>query len=109
METGALAAAERNGFEVTSGNPTPPWKSRKNRLAECVKSIASEQGRELTERVIHGGLECSYFSVKNPSLEIVSVGTTNLDIHSPKERLYLPSVEPTVKLIMETLKRGVIE
>ena len=109
MEKIALAAAERSNFEVKVGDITPPWKSGKNRLAECMKSIAHEQGRELTERVIHGGLECSYFSVKNPSLEIVSIGTTNLDIHSPKERLLLSSVEPTVKLIVETLRRGVSE
>ena len=109
MEKIALTAAERNNFEVKMGEATPPWKSGKNRLAECMKSIARQQGRELTERVIHGGLECSYFSVKNPSLEIVSIGTTNLDIHSPKERLLLSSVEPTVKLIAETLRRGVSE
>ena len=109
MEKIALTAAERSNFEMKMGEATPPWKSGKNRLAECVKSIAREQGRELTERVIHGGLECSYFSVKSPSLEIVSIGTTNLDIHSPKERLLLSSVEPTVKLIVETLRRGVSE
>ena len=108
METSARAAAEQSGFTATFGDTTPPWKSERNRLAECMHSIAREQGRELTERVIHGGLECSYFSVKNPSLEIVSIGTTNLDIHSPKERLLLSSVEPTVRLIQETLRRGVI-
>ena len=109
METIAHTAAEKSGFQADAGDPTPPWDSEKNYLAECMKSIAREQGRELTERVIHGGLECSYFSVKNPSLEIVSVGTTNLDIHSPKERLLLSSVEPTVKLIQETLRQGVSE
>ena len=109
MEKIARTAAERSNFEMKMGEATPPWKSEKNRLAECMKSIAREQGRELTERVIHGGLECSYFSVKSPSLEIVSIGTTNLDIHSPKERLLLSSVEPTVRLIVETLRRGVSE
>ena len=108
MQNSARTAAESSGFTATFGDTTPPWKSECNRLAECMKSIAHEQGRDLTERVIHGGLECSYFSVKNPSLEIVSIGTTNLDIHSPKERLVLSSVEPFVRLIQETLKRGVI-
>ena len=86
------------------GEMSPAWESVKFDLAERMISIAKGQGRELKKRIIHGGLECSYFSAKNPELEIVSIGTTNLDIHSPKECLLLSSVEPTVRLVMETLR-----
>ena len=109
MKSSAIKAAEESGFKIDIGHITPPWKSENNDLADRMKAIAHEQGRELTKRVIHGGLECSYFSVKNPSLEIVSIGTTNLDIHSPKEKLLLSSVEPTVQLILETLRRGAVK
>jgi dipeptidase D len=36
---------------------------------------------------------------------MVSIGVTTMDIHSPKERLELATVEPQVNLILETLKR----
>ena len=67
--------------------------------------VAKAQNYTRKLRVIHGGLECSHFIEKAPHLQIVSIGTTNLDIHSPKERLLLSSVEPTVTLLIGTLER----
>ncbi|MBR1728978.1 MAG: beta-Ala-His dipeptidase [Selenomonadaceae bacterium] len=103
MSEVAKSAAKVSNYEINFGETSPAWKSEKFDLAEKMIEIASQQGRQIKQRVIHGGLECSYFSAKNPNLEIVSIGTTNLDIHSPKERLLLSSVEPTVNLVMETL------
>lgn len=95
-----------SGFdEIKMSGYSNPWPFEDNKLARVMLEVAREQGRTLEQRVIHGGLECSHFIVKNGALQIVSVGTTNLDIHSPKERLELASVEPTVKLIMGTLER----
>ena len=54
---------------------------------------------------IHAGLECGWHFRKNPQLDMVSIGVTTTDIHSPKERLELATVEPQVKLILETLKK----
>ena len=106
MKKFALEAAQKSEFEAVANKPSPAWKSNKNSLATYMKKIAHQQGREMTQHVIHGGLECSYFSEKNPNLEIVSIGTTNLDIHSPKERLLLSSIEPTVQLVAATLKEA---
>ena len=55
----------------------------------------------MTIKTIHAGLECSYFHEKNPSLDIISIGTTNEHIHSPRERLKLSTVPVQVKLIEE--------
>ncbi len=54
---------------------------------------------------IHAGLESSYFLQKNPALDVVSIGTTNENIHSPQERLHLKTVAPQVNLIVETLSK----
>ena len=99
----AAEAARRSGYDINIHAPSPAWHSESNSLSQLMTDIGLKQGRQLTERIIHGGLECSFFSQKNPTLTIVSIGTTNIDIHSPKERLLLSSVEPTVNLLMETL------
>ena len=52
---------------------------------------------------IHAGLECGWHFRKNPQLDMVSIGVTTIDIHSPKERLLLETVKPQVDLIVETL------
>ena len=101
----AKMAAEKSSYILTCGEATPPWESKEpNHLAVLMLEAAQSQGRQLKQRVIHGGLECSYFIQKNPNLDIVSVGTTNIDIHSPKEKLLLSSVEPTVNLIMKAIQ-----
>ncbi|MBR1398027.1 MAG: beta-Ala-His dipeptidase [Selenomonadaceae bacterium] len=99
----AAEAARRSGYDINIHKPSPAWHSESNSLSQLMTDIGLKQGRQLTERIIHGGLECSFFSQKNPELTIISIGTTNIDIHSPKERLLLSSVEPTVNLLMETL------
>ena len=80
------------------------WKASNSNLLEIMLKVAKKQKRRVITKVIHGGLECSHFIEKNPNLEIVSVGTSNLNIHSPNEKLLLSSVESTVNLIAGTLK-----
>lgn len=104
MEKIALEASQAGGFNIDFGEASPAWKSEKDHLLKCALEVARKQGRELEVKVIHGGLECSHIMEKNPKLEIISLGTTNLDIHSPKERLLLSSVEPTVTLILGILR-----
>ena len=54
---------------------------------------------------IHAGLECSWHSAKNPALDMVSIGVTTRDIHSPKESVEIAAIVPEAYLIMETLYR----
>ena len=65
----------------------------------------AQNGKAMKVETIHAGLECGWHFLRNPKLDMVSIGVTTIDIHSPKERLELATVEPQVKLIMETLKR----
>ena len=54
---------------------------------------------------IHAGLECGWHFRKNPQLDMVSIGVTTKDIHSPKEHLVLATVKPQVDLIVEPLHK----
>ena len=98
--------AEMTDFEVKFSEPSPVWTENKNsRLANLMNEVFKRQnGQEMKIKTIHAGLECSFFFDKNPALDIVSIGTTNEHIHSPRERLKLSTVEPQVRLILETLK-----
>ena len=89
------------------GTPFPAWPERPgSRLAKLVTDVfRDQQKKEMRVATIHAGLECSFIAKKNPEIDIVSIGVTTLDIHSPRERLVLATVAPQVRLIAETLRR----
>ena len=49
-------------------------------------------GKEPKVLGIHAGLECGLFSEKYPGLDMVSFGPTLRGVHSPDERLLIPTV-----------------
>ncbi len=51
--------------------------------------------------VIHAGLECGILSAKMPGLDIISVGPDMKNIHTPRERLSIGSVDRTFRLLCE--------
>ena len=103
----ARQMAELTGFTAHIGTQSPGWKENKDsRLAKIMTEVFEAQnGKAMKVETIHAGLECGWHFLKNPQLDMVSIGVTTIDIHSPKERLELATVEPQVKLIMETLKK----
>ena len=50
-------------------------------------------GQEARIRVIHAGLECGMFVDKIPDLDIISIGATQLEIHTVNEKLSVPSMQ----------------
>ena len=72
--------------------------------------IASESYRELYGKeplilAIHAGLECGLFSEKYPQLDMISVGPTLRGVHSPEERLHIPSVKVVWDHLLDILKK----
>ena len=94
---------EFDGAEVLEAQNL--WKENKDsRLAKLMTGIFKEQnGLDMKVETIHAGLECGWHFLKNPKLDMVSIGVTTKDIHSPNEKLLLDTVEPQVHLILETL------
>ena len=103
----AREIAELTGFTAIVGTKSPGWKENKDsRLAKIVAETFEEQnGKPMKVETIHAGLECGWHFGKNPKLDMVSIGVTTQDIHSPNEKLVLATVEPQVKLIEETLHK----
>lgn len=83
------------GADTEVGEGYPGWKP--NADSEIL-SITIEQyrrlfGKEPLVRAIHAGLECGLFMEKYPHLDMISFGPTLRGVHSPDERLLIPSVD----------------
>lgn len=93
------------GFSFYPGELDPAWTENKDSwLAKIMPEIFEKQnGKPMKVETIHAGLECGYHYEKNPNLDMVSIGVTTEEIHSPRERLVLATVKPQIELIEATL------
>ena len=84
----------------------PAWKMNPNsKLREVAKECYMRLFHtEPTIIGIHAGLECGLFSERYPHLDMLSMGPTMRGVHSPDEKLHIPSVEKVYDLVLEILK-----
>ena len=94
------------GAEVKHSDGYPAWKMRSNsELQKIVKdSYVKLFGKEPIVRGIHAGLECGLFSERYPNLDMVSFGPTLRDVHTPDERLLIPTVQMVWDHLLDILK-----
>lgn len=81
--------------KVVNSEGYPGWKP--NPDSQILK-VAKEEYKKLYDefpevKVIHAGLECGLFLEKYPELDMISVGPTIRNAHSPDEKVNIPSVE----------------
>ena len=100
-------AAQLCTFKSEFATPMPAWTFKPdNKLLKLAEKVFTEQQGHAPEvKTVHVGLETSFFAKKNHALDIISIGTTNENIHSPNERLHLDTVAPHVKFIVGMLER----
>lgn len=58
-----------------------------------VEVFREQYGKEPKIEAIHAGLECGVFAGKLPGLDCVSIGPDLFEIHTPRERLSISSVQ----------------
>ena len=100
------AVFELAGASVNTGEGYPGWKM--NPTSE-IRKIAVDAYQKLFHKepqilAIHAGLECGLFSEKYPSLDMISFGPTLRGVHSPDERLLIPTVQMVWDYLLEILK-----
>ena len=95
-----IAATVRTVFElagaaVSHSEGYPGWKP--NTHSEILEIATASYRRlfntEAKVKAIHAGLECGLFLDKYPTLDMISFGPTLQGVHSPDERMHIPSVE----------------
>lgn len=87
-------------------NQWPAWKpNEKSALLKRSKKVYHLTfGKEPQVQVVHGGLECNVVAVQNPRLDMIAIGPTIENTHSPDERLYIPSVAKLWKFLKALLQ-----
>ena len=82
------------GAEVEVGEGYPGWKpnAKSEILQIAIATYRQLFGKEPKVKAIHAGLECGLFLEKYPHLDMISFGPTMRGVHSPDERLLIPTV-----------------
>ncbi len=100
------AAWQLAGAEVVQNDGYPAWKMNPDSklLQITVDAYKKLFGKAPQVRGIHAGLECGLFSEKYPHIDMVSFGPTLRYVHTPEERLHIPTVQMVWDHLLEVLK-----
>ena len=94
------------GAEVKHSDGYPAWKMRSNSELQriVIDSYKKLFHKDPIVRGIHAGLECGLFSERYPNLDMVSFGPTLRFVHTPEERLHIPTVQMVWDHLLDVLK-----
>ena len=95
------------GFAFEQGEHSPAWAvNPKSRLTPITCQVYKElTGNDMVVEPVHGALECGAFFEKNPHIDMIAIGPSLFDVHTPKERCDLHSVQVTMELMIGVLKK----
>ncbi len=87
----AIAALAGGGCETES--EYPPWTPNPGSalLSRCRRLHRERYHAEPRVSAIHAGIECAIIGGIFPDMDMISVGPTTENAHSPSERLHVPS------------------
>lgn len=97
---GRLAGAR---VDTNRGYPSWPMKHNSPLVARCRQIYRDLFQADPTVQIMHAGLECGVIGERCPGMDMISLGPTTENPHSPSERLYLPSVEKVWRLLVALL------
>ncbi len=95
------------GGDFTTSGDYPGWEYNPN---STLRPMMTDLWKEMFQteakvEAIHAGLECGLLYSKMPTLDIVSIGPTMYDIHTPQERLSISSTKKCYEFVLATLER----
>lgn len=98
--------AEAAGGSASESGKYPAWEYRPDTALEhiAVDVFSRIYGKNPVIATIHAGLECGILAAKKPSLMCISIGPDLFDIHTPRERLSIPSAKRTWDFLLALLK-----
>ena len=99
------SAFELGGASVSTGDGYPGWKPNPASpiLKVAIESYQRLFGVEPKVKAIHAGLECGLFLEKYPHLDMFSTGPTLRGVHSPDERMLIPTVDKFWRHLLDVL------
>ncbi|MBQ7821675.1 MAG: M20/M25/M40 family metallo-hydrolase, partial [Clostridia bacterium] len=101
MKESLVQKAERYGFEVEFEGEYPGWQYAPDSpmiriFKDSYKRLSGAEGRVVA---IHAGLECGLIKSAIPDMDILSVGPTIEDAHTPNEHMDIGSFMRLYELI----------
>ena len=107
LNTKLVTITETLGGSVEISGEYPAWEYNPNsKLRDIMVDVYKKMyGEEPKIEAIHAGLECGVFCGKIDGLDCVSFGPDLPDIHTPRERMSIASVQRVWKYLLEILKR----
>lgn len=93
------------GAKMIHSDGYPGWNPQMDShlLEVAVKCHNSALGYQPKVRAIHAGLECGLIKEKYPDMEMISIGPTIRDAHSPSERLSVKDTQEFWEYLKEIL------
>jgi dipeptidase D len=100
------ALGELAGVDVVQPEGYPGWKPNLSSelLGVVRRKYVATFAKEPELLAMHAGLECGLLTEKYPGLDMVSFGPNLFDVHSPKEKVSISSLQKIWKLL-----KGVLE
>ena len=94
------------GAESRFGSEYPSWPANMKSplIAKCRETYSSMYGRDPVFEIIHAGLECAVIGKTYPEMDMISLGPTIQNPHSPDERMNIPSLEKVWDFLLELLR-----
>ena len=101
------ALANNFGFTFDSEGHVPGWAVNPNSKLTHIACEAYKHltGTDMIVEPVHAGVECGAFAEKNPHLDMISIGPTLVDVHTPNEVCKIEDVKITTELLIEILER----
>lgn len=97
---------EQLGGSISVHGDYPAWEYRHDsRLRKKMEEVfRARYGYAPRVEALHAGLECGILCGKLEGLDCVSIGPDLLDIHTPRERMSIASVQRVWRFVLEVLK-----
>ncbi len=89
------AVAQLAGARISISKRMEPWKPNMQSPLLTRSQLVYERTFGVAPQLVltHGGLECGLLSRRCGGLDALSLGPTLQNLHSPEERLFVPSIE----------------
>jgi len=97
---------EEAGAQITLEGQHAAWEpDPHSSILKTFKEVYKQTtAKEPEVKAIHAGLECGVIGEKFPGMEMISFGPGMENVHTPDERLNIPSVERTWEFLLAVLK-----
>jgi len=99
------AVARLAGATAEDHDAYPPWQPQmaSDLLSRSKRAYRMLYGQEPVIQVIHAGLECAVIGDIYPGMDMISLGPTIQNPHSPDERIWIPSIEKVWRFLAALL------